>query len=352
MRQVFFSYARENEGLVNKTREYCEASGISVWMDRESLRLGEPWMQTLRTAIREGAFFVLFLSKQVADRPSSIVYREIDMALEELRRAPRDQDWFLPLLLDDCPIPKEVAEFTYVDLFPDFDVGAVTLVNRLLERLSTELSPEHTFILGVRHHIIEKIRHFNQISAAIRKELLGKWMALLDKHCLNQLTRVFSEAYGRLKATGHYQLEMMTEPGDYGRVILLSIAPNKDRKAFLRSLPAAPVSLGNTYIDFIIAFRRSHFHVLPGWADRDFAHIIYFDHPKDDLLDMLFLESPRSRFEAVGRSVKNRPRGGLMGFQNTAIYPTSLLSSLEAGILADNVYGADAGTTIVPRDGQ
>ena len=97
MRHVFFSYAREDEATVHKIRKYCEASGISVWMDKESLRLGELWIQKLRTAIREGAFFVLCLSKQVAARPNSVVYQEIGMALDEFKRGPGDQGWFLPL---------------------------------------------------------------------------------------------------------------------------------------------------------------------------------------------------------------------------------------------------------------
>jgi hypothetical protein len=216
----------------------------------------------------------------------------------------------------------------------------------------SELSPEYIFILGVRHHVMEKLRHFTEMGATIREEILEKWLSLINERCLRQLTIAFREAYQRLKATGRYQLDMMTEPGDCGRVILLSIAPNKDRKAFLRSLPAAPASIGNTYIDFIIAFRRRHFHVLSGWVDRDFAHIIYFDDPEDDLLDMLFLESPRSRFEAVGRLVKNRPGEEPIAFQDAAIYPTSLLTSLEAGTLADGVYGTDARATEVTRDGR
>jgi hypothetical protein len=267
------------------------------------------------------------------------VYREIDVALEELRRGSRDQDWFLPLRLDDCPIPKEVAEFTYVDLFPDFDAGAVTLVNRLLERMSLELSPEHIFILGVRHHVMEKLRHFTEMGAGIREEVLGKWLALVNERCLRQLTIAFREAYGRLTATGRYQLDMMTEPGDRGRVILLSIAPNKDRTGFLRSLPAAPQVTGNTYIDFILAFMRSRVQVLPHSADRDFAHIIYFNDPEDDLLDVLFLESPRTRVDAIAQLRKEQAVDGAIVFQDAVIYPTSLLSSLEAGALLDKVYG-------------
>jgi hypothetical protein len=289
-------------------------------MDRESLRLGEPWMQKIRAAIRDGAFFVLCLSKRVAARPSSVVYGEMAVALEELRRGPGDQDWFLPLRLDDCPIPKEVAEFQHVDLFPDFDSGAVALVNRLLAQLLPELSPEHIFVLGIRHHIGAKLRHFTEMGAAIREEILEKWLALLDERCLKQLTIAFREACGRLKATGRYQLDMMIEPGDCGRVILLSIAPNKDRKGFLRSLPSAPAATGNTYIDFIISFRRNRFHVLPRWVERDFVHIIYFDDPEDDLLDMLFLESPRTRFAAIGRSLDGRPSDKHVAFQDAVVY--------------------------------
>lgn len=320
----------------------CEASGINVWMDKESLRIGEPWMQRLRAAIRDGAFFVLCLSKHVAARPGSVVHQEVAIALEELSRSRDSEDWFLPLRLDDCPVPAEVAKFTYIDLFPDVDAGAVKLVNRLLERLSPELSPEHVFVLGVRHHIGEKIRHFTEMGAPIRREVLDKWLSLLDERCLKQLTIAFREGYGRLKNDGRHRLDMMVEPGNRGRVMLLSIAPDTDRARFLRSLPAAPPVTGNAYIDFITAFRRSHFHVLPGWRDRDFAHIIYFDHPTDDLLDMLFLESPRTRFEAIGRFLAGRHGDEPIGFQDPVIYPTSLLTNLEAGSLLDTVYAREA----------
>lgn len=341
-RHVFLSYAHEDESAVNIIREYLEASGISVWMDRESLRAGELWMQTIRAAIRDGAFFVLCLSKKMVDRPTSVVYREMALALEELKLRPRDHEWFLPLRIEDCSIPKEVADFHHVDLFPEFDSGAIKLVNTILARLKLELSPEYIFIHGVRHHVMEKLRHFREMGATIREEILEKWLLLINERCLKQLTIAFRETYQRLKATGSYQLDMMTEPGDCGRVILLSIAPNKDRKAFLRSLPAAPALTGNTYIDFIIAFRRSHFHVLPGWADRDFAHIIYFDDPEDDLLDMLFLESPHTRFDVIARSRAGRPGDERIAFQDAVIYPTSLLTSLETGSLLDAVYAGDA----------
>jgi len=338
MRHVFFSYAREDEVTVHRIREYCEASGISVWMDKESLRLGEPWMQKLHAAIRDGAFFVLCMSKHLTARPSSVVYREIDMALEELGRRKGDQDWFLPLRLDDCLIPKEVAKFKYIDLFPDFDSGAVTLVNRLLERLSAELSPEHIFILGVRYHVMEKIRHFTEMGVTLREEILNKWLGLLDECCLKQLTIAFREAYGRLKSTGCYQLDMMVEPGDFCRIILLSIAPNKDRIGFLRSLPSAPKVTENTYVDFITAFMRTRFRVLLKSMERDFSHIIYFDDPEDDLLDMLFLESPRTRFKAIAKCLDGRPPHSPIAFQDAVIYPTSLLTNIEAGTLLDSCY--------------
>jgi hypothetical protein len=342
MRHVFFSYAREDEAAVDRIREYCEASGIGVWMDRESLRVGEPWMKKVRAAIHEGAFFVLCLSKHVAARPTSVVHREIRIALEEFQRGDRNQDWLLPLRLDDCSIPTEIRELHYIDLFPDFDAGAVALVNRLIERLSSELSPEHVFILGVRHHVGEQIRHFSDMGAAIREEILEKWLALLAERSLKELANAFRDAYGRLKATGRHQLDMMVEPGDCGRVILLSIVPNKDRVGFLRSLPSAPPVIGNTYVDFILAFRRSRFHVLERWAERDLAHFIYFDDPEDDLLDMLFLESPRTRFEAVERIRAGQPDAQRIALQDAVIYPTSLLTNLEAGSLLDAVYASDA----------
>jgi hypothetical protein len=76
---VFISYSRADNALVTRLKDNLEASGISIWVDRESLRPGTPdWEEALRNAIC-AAYAVLLVASPNA-RCSRYVKDELRIA--------------------------------------------------------------------------------------------------------------------------------------------------------------------------------------------------------------------------------------------------------------------------------
>lgn len=327
MRHVFLSYSHRDTAVVERLRKALQDDGVQVWQDQDALKPGVTWGPRIQEAIREAAFFLVCLSRN-ASAASSYVTREVEVALAEEQRRGGGTPYIFPLRLDPSPMPEALARFQWIDLFADFEEGTVRLRNAILAGLSTDMPREHIFTLGVRYHVTEKLRFFGAMGAPIPRETLGRWMALTGEAWLGQIRVAFQESYRRLHATGRPQLDMVVEPGRSGRVTLLSIAPDKDIQAFLDSLPRAPRVTGIPYVDFILGFRGFNFRNLSGWVTRDFVHVLYFDDPEDDLLDMLFLESVQVRRALEQEHLRAHP-GEARVFP--MIFPTCLLSALEAG---------------------
>ena len=62
--------------------------------------------QTIRKAIREGAFFIACFSKEYHERDRTFMNEELTVAIEELRQRSDDHIWFIPVQLNECEIPN------------------------------------------------------------------------------------------------------------------------------------------------------------------------------------------------------------------------------------------------------
>lgn len=129
-RHVFISYVRENAKDVELLAEAIRRSGVRVWLDREALQPGMRWRNAIRRAIERGAFFLARFSAEYAEKGKSYMNEELTLAIDELRKYPSDQVWFIPVRLTHCEIPDRVIgagetlrHLQWVDLFADWDRG-------------------------------------------------------------------------------------------------------------------------------------------------------------------------------------------------------------------------------------
>jgi hypothetical protein len=137
---VFLSHVREDAARVERLASDLGARGVETWIDRHKIRPGERWERAIEAAIRAGAFFVACFSRAYAAKGSSYMNEELHLAAREVRRKPLDRSWFLPVRLDDCPIPDwpigpelSVRSFQWLDMFPDW--------TRSIERLAEVIRP-------------------------------------------------------------------------------------------------------------------------------------------------------------------------------------------------------------------
>lgn len=106
MSHVFISYVRDDQSSIDRLCKELRNLGIDVWLDREEIGPGQRWKDAIRVAIEEGAHFLACFSQASITRARTYMNEELTIAVEQLRLRPQDRAWFIPVLLDDCELPR------------------------------------------------------------------------------------------------------------------------------------------------------------------------------------------------------------------------------------------------------
>jgi len=127
--RIFVAYAHEDSVEAARIFDSLLQAGLDPWMDQRKLLPGQNWPRAIRNALETSDFVVCCFSQNSFHKRGGF-QAEIRYALECARRLPLDEVFLLPVRLDSCPMPVDVArEMHYVDLFPDWEAG----IERLLE---------------------------------------------------------------------------------------------------------------------------------------------------------------------------------------------------------------------------
>ena len=144
MKYVFVSYVHEDREFVDRLCADLRARNIPTWIDRDEILPGQPWKQAIRSAIRDGSFFLACFSKAYHSIDDSFMNEELSVAIEELRRKPQGRIWFISALLDACkPPPLEIRagesldSLQWVGLHEDWERG----VDKIVKAVSTVRLP-------------------------------------------------------------------------------------------------------------------------------------------------------------------------------------------------------------------
>lgn len=158
MQHVFISYVKENKPEVDRLYEKLKASGIELWIDRKNLRVGSDWENVVRTAIRNGSFFIACFSKEFNNRDRSFMNEELVVAIEEIRMRPSDLTWFIPIKLNKCEIPntdigrgKTLRNLHYLKLYEDRE-GTIQHIIKVIQ----DKFPEIGFVRTTDNRMIHR----------------------------------------------------------------------------------------------------------------------------------------------------------------------------------------------------
>lgn len=123
--KVFLAHVKENEPIIRCIDQGLTGYGIDVVTDYRHIRGGFNWKRKIRELIKESTYFVLCLSKEFNDRDHTVLYRELNHAIEEMQDLPYDRTWIIPIRINECSIPnieirpqEYLSDITYIDLFP------------------------------------------------------------------------------------------------------------------------------------------------------------------------------------------------------------------------------------------
>jgi len=131
--RVFLSYASQDRARVLRLYENLKTAGFDPWIDTRDIPKGSDWDASIRDAIGGSGVFVACISSSSASK-GGVLAGEIDAALAA--RKGRGV-LFIPVRLDDTPIPERLSHIQWVDLKDDESWRDVAAVIRSEERRLT-----------------------------------------------------------------------------------------------------------------------------------------------------------------------------------------------------------------------
>lgn len=116
--KVFLSYAKEDGAVVKEFHDQLKALGLDPWMDQERLLPGQSWEHEIDRALNAANVVILFMSLRSVKK-RSFVTREANAAVSNLRYKKSDDIYIIPVLLESCEIPEEIAGRAQYILFTE-----------------------------------------------------------------------------------------------------------------------------------------------------------------------------------------------------------------------------------------
>lgn len=133
--RVFLAYAEEDQAQVKRLYAELQKAGFEPWMDQEKLVPGQNWPRAIERSIELSDFFLGCFSRRAAVKRGHFQC-ELRYALDVAARMPLEDIFLVPLRLDNCDIPRQIAAKTqYVDLFPDWQAGVERLINMMRRQI-------------------------------------------------------------------------------------------------------------------------------------------------------------------------------------------------------------------------
>jgi hypothetical protein len=126
---VFISYSRKDQTFVDKLSIDLLNHNVKVWRDEYKLSAGDSLTERIGKGIDQASFLCIVLSDSAL--ASNWVQKEVTAGL--LREQKNSGFTIAPLLLENVPVPEELADYMWIDFTKSYEEGARKLL-ALLER--------------------------------------------------------------------------------------------------------------------------------------------------------------------------------------------------------------------------
>ena len=139
--KVFIAYVEEDYVAVEKLCQDLAAHGFDPWLDKKKLLPGQNWPRSIERAIEVSEFFIACFSRRGVSK-RGYFHSELRYALDCASRLPLGEIYVIPVRLDDCPVPRQIArQIQYVDLFPCWESGFARILSVLRKASKARKKP-------------------------------------------------------------------------------------------------------------------------------------------------------------------------------------------------------------------
>ncbi|OEZ90738.1 TIR domain-containing protein [Duganella phyllosphaerae] len=114
--KVFISYAKEDQKAAIIYYDLLLKEGVAPWLDIKKLLPGQNWAAEIEKAFSDSNLVILLLSQKSVNK-RGFVQREANDAVERLRYKLPTDIYVIPLLLEPCEVPIQIANrLQYIEL--------------------------------------------------------------------------------------------------------------------------------------------------------------------------------------------------------------------------------------------
>lgn len=106
---VFISYKSQQASWAIRLYDTLTDFGLTVWLDRERIRIGEEWRDEISEGIQNSQRMIVLWSHLVRDNIDSVVHLEID-EMAHIKGQDNSRR-FIPVQLDDAPLKTILAPY-------------------------------------------------------------------------------------------------------------------------------------------------------------------------------------------------------------------------------------------------
>lgn len=137
--RLFISYAREDEAQAKRLFDYLKSiEEISPWIDRENIKPGIDWAESIFDAISSSQLFILLVSRTSVYK-QGFVQREIEAALKLQSSKGPGKVFIIPLRIDDVDLPDNIGRLHCIDAYSNWDAGMNALKITIKQELTQSL---------------------------------------------------------------------------------------------------------------------------------------------------------------------------------------------------------------------
>lgn len=114
--RLFLSYAREDVDRVTQLYDDLMDAGYHPWMDTKDIVAGERWEHSIWKAVRNADFVLACLSTRSVGK-RGFLQKELKRVLSIWEEKLEDDIYLIPIRLDECIVPENLADFQWLNLF-------------------------------------------------------------------------------------------------------------------------------------------------------------------------------------------------------------------------------------------
>jgi hypothetical protein len=116
--QVFLCHSSGDKPHVRTLYQRLVMDGVDPWLDEQKLIPGQLWREEIKRAVRSADVVIVCLSSESVNK-EGFVQREIKYALDTAEEKPPGTIFIIPVRLEECKVPEQLAEFQWVNLFEE-----------------------------------------------------------------------------------------------------------------------------------------------------------------------------------------------------------------------------------------